>query len=199
MLKLQEYRAAVLVHRLRQLPVAGNILIVIEVELDGMLHAEGIFDAARFDDEQAHAAFGQGLIVRVRALADVAGGLDIERPARRLYDAVPCPHPADVLGLKQLFKKGAPLMALSRSFPMFLSVTFIRPSGSPMNRVGWGLTALASHTTVRAVRHTAVHESLLKLRCLARKLTSPCWANHLTGTAAFMWEAPAFHHGPWPL
>jgi hypothetical protein len=66
----------------------------------------------------------------------------------------------------------------------------------PKYRVGWGLAAPASHTTVRAVRHTAVHERLIKLRYFIRKLTSPCSPNHLTGTAAFMWEAPAFHHGP---
>ena len=47
----------------------------------------------------------------------------------------------------------------------------MRPAGR--NRVGGGLTTPASHTTVRAVRHTAVHESLLKLRSIHGNLQGP--------------------------
>jgi hypothetical protein len=67
------------------------------------------------------------------------------------------------------------------------------------NRVGGGLTAPTSHTTVRAVRHTAVHVRFCKRRCSSRRLKSPCRASHVTEIAKFIWDAPAFHHGPLPL
>jgi len=38
----------------------------------------------------------------------------------------------------------------------------IAPSDFSLNRVGGGLTAPASHTTVHAVRHTAVREKHMK-------------------------------------
>ena len=56
-----------------------------------------------------------------------------------------------------------------------------------------------SHTTVRTVPYTAVHEVPLSLLCRLRRLTSPIWSNVQIGTAWFMWLAPAFHHGPRPL
>jgi hypothetical protein len=52
MLKLQKYRAAVLVDSLRQFLVTRNILIVIKVQLDSMLNAQRVFNATGFYDEQ---------------------------------------------------------------------------------------------------------------------------------------------------
>ena len=43
-----------------------------------------------------------------------------------------------------------------------------------------------SHTTVRAVRHTAVHEEHMRRRCSARRLTSPMAHSPRVGTAVFM-------------
>ena len=57
----------------------------------------------------------------------------------------------------------------------------------------------ASHTTVRTVPYTAVHEAHASLRCSSRKLKSPILRSMRVGTAWCMWLAPAFHHGPRPL
>jgi hypothetical protein len=74
------------------------------------------------------------------------------------------------------------------------------PNGSdPQNRVGDGVTPVPSHTTVRAVPHTAVHFTSWKRCWVSSSETNPSTSNELFGYAAFIWLAPAFHHGPRPL
>ena len=57
----------------------------------------------------------------------------------------------------------------------------------------------SSHTTVRTVPYTAVQAEQWSLRCRSRRLGSPSCVSQRVGTAACMWDAPAFHHGPRPL
>jgi len=61
------------------------------------------------------------------------------------------------------------------------------------------LLVFTSHTTGRAGRHPAVHEVRVRRWCSASRLKSPSCRNMAVGTAACMWLAPAFHHGPRPL
>ena len=56
-----------------------------------------------------------------------------------------------------------------------------------------------SHTTGRAVPHPAVQLKLWSRCWIPTSETSPLAVKYLAGNAWFMWDAPAFHHGPLPL
>src|SRR3972149_9996206 len=105
MLKLKKSRAAVFMHNLDKLAVAGNILIVIKMKLDRwMLDAQRVFNSAGFHGNKADSPFSQRLIISFSAFSNISGWFDKRRSISSLYNSVSRRHFPDPARFYKLFK-----------------------------------------------------------------------------------------------
>jgi hypothetical protein len=86
---------------LGQFAIARDIFVIVEMELNRrMMDTQGILDAARFDDQKTHTAFGHGFIVGYGGLPHVAGRLDEGCPLTGLDDSVSGLYLPDMAGFQ---------------------------------------------------------------------------------------------------